>query len=179
MIRSLAIAAALTLSGAAHAGPDDFTYGPIFENYGRVADIPDLEEMPEDFALRVVFDIAEGAEPGEVNRRLDTIARFINMHVRNGVSMENIDVAVVVHGRAAWDLTTDEWYAAHNDGAANANAELVDLLHRYNVQFAVCGQTAAHYDITAEDLLPEAQMWLSAMTAHAAIQQDGYTLNPF
>ena len=35
------------------------------------------------------------------------------------------------------------------------------------------------YDITGGDLLPGVEMSLSAMTAHALLQQDGYTLNPF
>lgn len=180
MIRTLAVLAALGLTGAAHAGPDDFSYGPVFENYGRVADVPDAEVLPADTVLRVAFDIAEGAEPGEVSRRIDSAARFINMHARAGLEPMNVEVAIVLHGRAAWDVTTADWYAAHQDGAENANAELVaQLIDLGGVQFFVCGQTAAYYDITGEDLLPGVQMSLSAMTAHALLQQDGYTLNPF
>jgi intracellular sulfur oxidation DsrE/DsrF family protein len=43
----------------------------------------------------------------------------------------------------------------------------------------VCGQSAAFNDVTNEDLLPGVHMALSAMTAHAQLQQEGYTLNPF
>ncbi|HBH44411.1 MAG TPA: hypothetical protein DDY28_08390, partial [Hyphomonas atlantica] len=43
----------------------------------------------------------------------------------------------------------------------------------------LCGQTAAYRDVTKADLLPGVEMSLSAMTAHAQLQQDGYTLNPF
>jgi intracellular sulfur oxidation DsrE/DsrF family protein len=43
----------------------------------------------------------------------------------------------------------------------------------------VCGQTAAYYDVATEDLLPGVEMALSAMTVHALLQQQGFTLNPF
>ena len=43
----------------------------------------------------------------------------------------------------------------------------------------LCGQTAVARDISADDLLPGVTMALSAMTAHAQLQQAGYTLNPF
>ena len=180
MIRALAILAALGLTSAAHAGPDDFSYGPVFDSYGRVADVPDAESLPADTVLRVAFDISDAAEPGEVSRRIDSAARFINMHARAGLEPMNVEVAIVLHGRAAWDVTNADWYAAHQDGAVNANADLVaQLIDLGGVRFFVCGQTAAYYDITAEDLLPGVQMSLSAMTAHALLQQDGYTLNPF
>lgn len=43
----------------------------------------------------------------------------------------------------------------------------------------LCGQSAAASGIERVDLLPGVEMALSAMTAHALLQQDGYTLNPF
>jgi hypothetical protein len=33
--------------------------------------------------------------------------------------------------------------------------------------------------VAAEQLIPGVKMALSAMTAHAQLQQQGYTLNPF
>jgi hypothetical protein len=33
--------------------------------------------------------------------------------------------------------------------------------------------------VKTEDLLPGVEMALSAMTAHALLQQQGYTFNPF
>jgi intracellular sulfur oxidation DsrE/DsrF family protein len=47
------------------------------------------------------------------------------------------------------------------------------------VQLLVCGQSAAYCDVKSDDLLPGVEMALSAMTAHALLQQQGYTLNPF
>jgi intracellular sulfur oxidation DsrE/DsrF family protein len=47
------------------------------------------------------------------------------------------------------------------------------------VRIIVCGQKAAYYNVTSDDLLPGVKMALPAMTAHALLQQQGYTLNPF
>ena len=56
MIRLFAFAAALSLAPAAHAGPDDFTYGPVFDSYGRVADVPGAEPLPDGTVLREHLD---------------------------------------------------------------------------------------------------------------------------
>ena len=47
------------------------------------------------------------------------------------------------------------------------------------VSTIVCGQSAACYGVKTDDLLPGVEMAVSAMTAHALLQQQGYTLNPF
>lgn len=172
--------AALCLAAAPLAAqPERFHRGPAIPDYGDVAAVEGAAPIPEGSEFRVAFDTAQGAEAGEVNRTLDSAARFINMHVEAGVPAENIHLAVVVHGRAAVDLTRPEFYAAAQDGAANANAALVDALRAHGVEFYVCGQSAAYYGIGARDLLPGVEMALSAMTAHALLQQQGYTLNPF
>ena len=181
MIRTIAVFAALGLTGAAHAGPDDFSYGPVFDSYGRVADIPDAEALPADTVLRVAFDIAEGAEPGEVSRRIDSAARFINMHVANGVPEDNIQVAVVVHGKAGLDLLSNAAWRAKmgEDAGDNPDQPMVRAMLDQGVRFILCGQSAAAFGINAEDLEPGVEMALSAMTAHALLQQRGYTVNPF
>ena len=41
------------------------------------------------------------------------------------------------------------------------------------------GRPPTYRDMTAEDLLSGVEVALSAMTAHAQLQADGYTINPF
>jgi len=47
------------------------------------------------------------------------------------------------------------------------------------VKVYLCGQSAAYYDVKNTDLYKGVDMALSAMTAHALLQQQGYSLNPF
>ena len=174
---SILLSVAFTMS--ALAGPEDFHAGTIIKDYGKVATIDTDTPLPKRLKLKVSFDATEGAKPGEVNRKLDSLARFINMHAEAGVPVKRINTALVVHSSAAHDLTNNTWYGPRKDGAQNANAPLVKALVDAGVKFYVCGQSAAYHDIDKTDLLPGVDMSLSAMTAHALLQQDGYTLNPF
>ena len=153
----------------AQADMSSFTAGPVIRDYGPVVDIDVTLPLPKNAELRHSFDVAEGAEDGELNRTLVSAARFINMHARAGVAAERIEVAVVVHGKAIHDVSRE----------ATVNAGLVAALVDHGVQIIVCGQSAAYYGVTTDDLLPGVKMALSAMTAHALLQQQGYSLNPF
>lgn len=174
VMRTLVLAAALSWGGLAQAQEREFTPGPVIADYGAVAEVPGAEPLPEDARFSVAFDIAEAAEDGAVSRRLESAVRFINMHARAGVAAENVRVAIVVHGGAHRDLL-----ARSADGGDNPNAGLIAALIAQGAEIYLCGQTAAYYGVDAEDLLPGVRMSLSAMTAHALLQQRGYTLNPF
>lgn len=156
-----------------------FTTGPVFEDYGPNAPVEATMDIPEGTEFKVAFDVAAGAEAGELNRTLQSAARFINMHVRAGVPLENIQVAVVVHGKASEDPLSADEYARRRDGAENANIALIAALADKGMRVILCGQSAAAYGISNDMLAPGVEMALSAMTAHALLQQDGYTVNPF
>jgi len=174
----LAAAMTIAVSLPVSAGPDAFQPGTAIPDYGRVAEVENEFPLAEGMELRVVFDLADEGEAGAVNRGLDSLARFINMHVAEGVAESDIHLAVVVHGSATRDMTIDAFYGAQHE-TENANAALIQILSDHNVRIYVCGQSAAYHDVTNADLLPGVTMALSAMTAHAQLQQEGYTLNPF
>ncbi len=165
--------AALLLCLPAFAGPKDFIPGPRVPSFGNTAIVPGAA-LPAGARFKVAFDVSAASEAGEVNRSLDSAARFLNMHALAGVPSEDVSVAIVVHGPAAMDLVND----AKRD-APNPNAALISELLAAGATVQLCGQTAAARGITQDDLLPGVTLALSAMTAHALLQQDGYTLNPF
>lgn len=160
----------LAISAAAQAGPDDFGPGPLIETYGQIAAVDFDMPIPDNAEFAVAFDTATQAGPDGLNRTLTSAARFLNMHVANGAAPESLQVAVVVHGGAVHDVAS---------ATAADNADLIATLLDHNVRVIVCGQSATYYDVSPDDLLPGVEMALSAMTAHALLQQDGYTLNPF
>ncbi len=170
------LAAGALCAATALAAPEDFVTGPLIEGYGAVAAVDYEMPIPDGTVFRVAFDVSTPADIGEISRNLGTAARFLNMHVAAGVEPEDIHVAIVLHGGAVQDVTTGSHFTP---GVEPANAGLVAALLAHNVQIYVCGQSAAYHDVGAEDLLPGVTLALSAMTAHALLQQDGYTLNPF
>lgn len=172
-LRTLIFGASLLLAPLAYADDARFTTGPVIADYGPVANVEGAVPIPAHTRFKVVFDVAEGAEAGALNRGLESAARFLNMHARAGVRPGNIRLAIVVRGSATRDVTLHP-----RPGEDNANAALIADLIAHNVDIYVCGQSAAHYEVNQSDLLPNVTLALSAMTAHAQLQQQGYTLNP-
>ena len=169
---SLIAAAGLSLGAAVtslHA-QERFEAGPVIPAFGKIAKVETDLVIPDDTEFRVVFDIADSK--GGLNRSLVTPARFLNMHAAAGVPVENLNIALVVHGRATKDLVKPE------DGE-NPNAPLIAALIEQGAKVYVCGQSAAAHGVTKASLLPGVEMALSAMTANALLLQQGYTLNPF
>lgn len=177
-IRLIIFVISLAISQSVIAGADKFVLGPVIKSYGKHAAVQQDLVLNETAKLKVAFDISEQSKTGEVNRKIETLARFINMHVANGIKPENIHLALVVHGKAGFDLLKNSQYQAKFQHD-NANAELLRQLMLNQVEVYLCGQSAAYYDIDNDMLLPGAKMALSAMTAHAVLHNNGYHLNPF
>jgi len=156
-----------------------FHNGSVFPEFGKIASIEADMPIPDGAKFNILFDTAIGAEPGEFNKTLYAAARFMNMHAEAGVPLEKMKLAVVFHGTGSFDVANANSYGQKYDGAANKNADLVKALTNKGVRVILCGQSAAYHNISKEDLLPGVEMALSAMTAHALLQQEGYTLNPF
>lgn len=179
MTRLPIVLALLLLTPAAAAAPrPGFHAGPVFAAFGDIATVESELAIPRGTVFKVVFDVTEAAKPGEMNRAIDSAARFINMHVEAGVPLADIHVAIVVHGGAADDLLAAAAYGARKGGAVNASAPEIAALIGTGVDVWLCGQTAAGRGIAKAELLPGVKLSLSAMTAFALLQQDGYTLNP-
>ena len=174
MARPIAIVFFLMLAGQSSAqGLESFTNGPVFEEFGPHAVIDGIK-FPADTKLAVAFDVSKAAAEGQTSRQLETVARFLNMHAAAGIPLEHLSAAIVVHGGASFDLVIDE-----ARDMPNPNVALIAALLEAGVSIQLCGQSAAYQGIEPEDLLPGITMSLSAMTAHALLQQRGYTLNPF
>lgn len=157
------------LSYPALADESAFTTGPVFDAFGPAADVDVTMVIPKDSIFLHSFDVSSPGSKDSPNRTLVSVARFINMHARAGVAPEQMHLAVVVHGQAVKDVSDKQ----------SSSAELIAALVEQGVRIIVCGQSAAYYDVATKDLLPGVEMALSAMTAHALLQQQGYSLNPF
>jgi len=158
---------------------DEPMLGPAIEGYGPTYPIEERDvALADNTVYKAVFDLA--AYPGEVtalNPRLVSVARLLNMQVRNGTPLENMDLAVVVHGAAVKNLLTNEAYRKRFD-ANNPNLELLEKLHAAGVDIYVCGQSLAFAQIQKDELASPAQVALSAMTMLIVLQSDGYALLP-
>jgi intracellular sulfur oxidation DsrE/DsrF family protein len=179
----VAMTFALALLAAPLAAQDmsAFKPGPVLSEFGAHAPVPGVAQLPADTEFAIAFDVSTPAGESGPNRGFDSAARFLNMHVAGGVPQDNIRLVVVVHGKAALELLTNAAHAANplSRQGDNPSAKLVEALLAQDVRFILCGQSAAVYGIKPEDLIPGVEMSLSAMTAHALLQKNGFTVNPF
>ena len=170
---ALAAVAVFALPVAAQPADMGFVTGSLIEDFGPIAPVESDLAIPEGTDLKVAFDISARTDDGALSKSFVTVARFMNMHFAAGVPADHIHPAIVVHGQASKDLVI----AA--DGETNPNAPLIAALVEAGVPIYLCGQSAAALGIAKDDLLPGVQMALSAMTAHALLADEGYSLNPF
>ena len=164
----------LLLGNQAMAGEPSF--GPIIEGYGPTYPINDRDvPLKDGFVYKAVFDAAQNRDQASLNDGLVSVARYLNMHARNGVAIENMDIAVVAHGPALKTLLTDAAYQARY-GLDNPNTELLQKLAAAGVTFNVCGQSMAFGGFGNNELVEPVQIALSAMTMLTVLQSDGYAL---
>ena len=158
--------------------------GNVINDFGKtyIVESPDFKTNTTE-TLKVVFDVGRSFDnPSKPNPLIETAARFLNMHEKAGVSIENMEVALVIHGAAANDLLIAEAYKEHNKLETqdyNPNGKLITALAEKGVTIILCGQTAAHRNITKENLHPDVKLALSAMTALVQLQNDGFRLINF
>lgn len=164
--------------GPTQAGPETFHDGPLFGGVGRIATVDEAPVLAKGTVFKVVFDVADDAKPGKLNRGIESAARFINMNVEAGVPKANIKVAIVIHGSGSLDVLDRKAYRELS-GVNSRNAGLLSALLEEGVEVILCGQSAAYHDVKFDNVVPGVKMELSAMNAHALLQQKGYTLNPF
>ena len=158
----------------------DSETGPVIERFGPVYYVPDkpLDASP-DADWRAVFDIAGAPDELDVlNHRIETVARFLNMHARAGVESDRIEAAIVFHGRATRAVLNDSAYERRY-GTAQPDRRLLDSLIRAGAKVHVCGQSAAAYGFEPEELRDDVELSLSAMTALVSLQSAGYALIPW
>ncbi len=129
--------------------------------------------------VKAVFDVYTSDEDQQaINRGINTVARYLNMHHAAGLPKDNIQAALVIHGPAGKDVLTDAAYQSRF-GSKNPNNDLLQKLHQQGVEIILCGQTAGFRGFERQEILAPVKLSLSAMTALISLQADGYQLINF
>lgn len=140
-------------------------------------DVPGAKEMPNPaIEHKVAFDMATEGKPAEVHPMLQAVARYVNTLAKTGVPADKRKVAVVFHQGATDYIMTNDAYKARHEGRDNPNLGMIQALKKAGVDLRVCGQATLGRKIDAQDITPEVQRDLWALTTIIALQQQGYAL---
>ena len=87
-MRSLVPLAVLFATAAGASAQQRSAPGPVIQSAGAVFEISDLDfAAPGDFQYKLAFEVSRPAEsPEDLNVTLNSVARYLNMHVQAGVS---------------------------------------------------------------------------------------------
>lgn len=164
--------ASLAAFGAVADGPAQLF--PQVARFGGIVRIPDAAEPPRQGA-KVVFDIVADSKPDEVNKGLESVARYLNLNTDAGHATTDVKLALVLHGAGTKTALQDGAYAKHTSASKNPNLELIRELKKCGVEVFVCGQSLARNKFATADVAGDVSVAVSAMTVNVNKQQDGYS----
>ena len=139
--------------------------------------LPRAAEQPRKGA-KAVFDITADAEPGEVNKGLEQVARLLNLYGAAGLNAADVKIAAVCHGAADKAVLSDAAYVARYKVAANPNLPLIRDLKKAGVEVFVCGQSLHELGFKTEEVADEVPVADSAMLVLVNKQTEGYAYIP-
>ena len=154
--------------------------GLIIKDYGQTFPVsnPDIN-TDINTTLKVIFDVSQSSDDkSKPNRYIITAARFLNMHANEGMNVDQLKVAMTIHGSAWQDVLNNESYKKKY-GVANPNFKLINQLTEADVDIIICGQTAAFRKMPKNTVDPNVKFALSAMTALLQYQNNGYRFIKF
>lgn len=156
------------------------TTGPVIEGYGAAYEINNADLfLNQDQDYKVIFDIyTDNSKEGDINPLINTVARFLNMHAKQGLPLKNMKIAVILHGKATKSALSDKAFMEKYQ-TVNPNTALIEALNNANVEIFVCGQSFLSSNYTFEELSTNIKMSLSALTALVEYQSNGYQIINF
>lgn len=157
------------------ADSDNLPYRfPQIADYGGIVPVADAQEPPRR-GIKIVFDVLSDSKPAELNKGLESVARYLNLNAEAGLRPTDAKLTVVLHGAATRSALQDSAYARQTGLNANPNLPLIRTLKANGVEVLVCGQALARHKFAPREVAGDVGVAVSAMTVSANRQQDGYS----
>ena len=146
--------------------------------YGHVAPVENPANAPDPrLDYKVVMSVTKAGEAGAPPMALEKAARLVNLLAVSGVPADHRHLVVILHGPATFAVLNEAGSKAHGR-PPNRSADLIANLTAAGVKVDVCGQALAGLKIGRDEVLPQVQVDLSALTTIATLQLKGYALIP-
>ena len=156
--------------------PDPRLTYPRIHGAGGVLPVGPNALMPSTTAqhrLYVDVDSDGPTRDNDIDQRLHTVAKLLNLYALAGVPNDQVHLVVLFYGRGV-DLALSDQAYQQKFGHPNPNAPLIRQLRQANVKMVVCGQALGHQNFVASNIRPGMTLALSALTAREELQAAGY-----
>lgn len=153
-----------------------FNATPLVKGFGPVLEVPVIDYgIDPKLHYKLVIDVMQAPNPDSVNEGLLNGARIMNLHAAAGVTPKKMQVVFVLHNVAAFTLINNEAYKKKY-GKDNPNLALIKAIQDAGARVTICGQTMQRRGIARENLVPNVQVGLAALTTITTLQLQGYTI---
>ena len=148
---------------------------PMVPSFGGIYAIESATVLPDaSLTYRIVIDVVSGPEsPHQLNPALNNVARMLNLHALGGVSADQMEVVLAIHGEATVAVLDHAGYEQRFD-MINPNARLLEELYQAGVRLTVCGQSLLGRGIESKELLPHVEVAVSMLTTVTTHQLRGF-----
>ncbi|MFY8036794.1 MAG: DsrE family protein [Cyclobacteriaceae bacterium] len=153
---------------------------PAVNNYGGIFEIPYAAEKPDpNLDYKIVIEVERESEnPDSLSWAINNVARLVNLHVMGGVPKEKLDVVMVIHGGATYNVMDNAAYQKKFK-TNNPNLNLFKELSKAGVRIFVCGQSLINRKVDRNKMVPEVKIATSMLTTLTTYQLKGYALLKF
>jgi intracellular sulfur oxidation DsrE/DsrF family protein len=153
---------------------------PLVKSYGGIFEVPYAVEKPDPaLDYKIVVEVERESEhPDSLSWALNNVARLVNLHVTGGVPKEKLNVVIVLHGGASYNVMENSAYKKKYK-TDNPNLRLFQELSEAGVKIFVCGQSLINRKIDRNKMVPEVKVATSMLTTLTTYQLRGYALLKF
>ena len=163
-----------------HTGYAQSLSSPAIKDYGKIWDLEDVKRPDATKEYKIFIDLKASSSRNAktLNRGLDNVARMLNLHVTGGVPLENIKVAVAVHGGATPLVMNNEGFN-EKFKTDNPNLDLISQLKDAGVEIYVCGQSLLARGYDRKFVSEDVEVALSMLTVATEKMAEGYGILVF
>ncbi|WP_375581095.1 DsrE family protein [Marivirga tractuosa] len=154
---------------------------PIVKGYGGIYEIENaVEQLKEGKQVKIIVELVSGNEkPEDHSFWVNNIARLMNLHGIEGVSPADLDMKVIVHGPAVYDLLSHGNYFEQFRIPKNPNIPVLEALDQAGAAIIICGQSLIMRDLGRNEIWEKTHVATSALTTITKNVADGYVLIKF
>jgi len=153
---------------------------PVVEDFGGIFDIPDASIKPDPgLTYNIAIDLPSASDTKQyADFYMERVARLMNLHAIGGVPPENLNIKVVIHAGAVYNILNHQAFNKKY-GSNNPNIVLIDRLIDAGAEVMVCGQSLVGRNIGKDEIHPGVKIATSALTALTTYQLQGYAVLQF